>query len=116
MFVQVCMLTCFPKLLYNFIYRGFSIRDVLDNPAEAARWLAARDLTIAATFCRFALPAVYHSAVLNQELCRICNATVCFHDSCPGVMGLSLCAQPSTQCMHSVLGTQCVAQVLDAPW
>lgn len=50
--LQVCMLTCFPKLLYNFIYRGFSIRDVLDNPAEAARWLAARDLTIAATFCR----------------------------------------------------------------
>eukprot|EP00892_Ulva_mutabilis_P009709 jgi/Ulvmu1/710/UM010_0082.1 len=48
----VCMLTCFPKLLYNFIYRGFSIRDVLDNPTEAARWLAARDLTIAATFCR----------------------------------------------------------------
>jgi hypothetical protein len=46
------MLTCFPKLLYNFIYRGVTLQDVLDNPAEAARWLAARDLTIAATFCR----------------------------------------------------------------
>jgi hypothetical protein len=46
------MLTCFPKLLYNFIYRDLTLRDVMDNPAEAARWFAARDLVIAATFCR----------------------------------------------------------------
>lgn len=68
------MLTCFPKLLYNFIYRGFSIRDVLDNPAEAARWLAARDLTIAATFCRCAFPSSPHSRTSTSaavaESCR----------------------------------------------
>jgi pimeloyl-ACP methyl ester carboxylesterase len=46
------MLTCFPKLLYNFIYRDLTFKDVYDNPAEAARWFAARDLIIAATFCR----------------------------------------------------------------
>jgi hypothetical protein len=46
------MLTCFPKLLYNFIYRDLTLKDVYDNPTEAARWFAARDLIIAATFCR----------------------------------------------------------------
>jgi pimeloyl-ACP methyl ester carboxylesterase len=48
----VCMLTCFPKLLYNFIYRGVSFRELLDDPVEMARWLVARDLCIASTFCR----------------------------------------------------------------
>lgn len=46
------MLTCFPKLLYNFIYRGVSFRELLDDPVEMARWLVARDLCIASTFCR----------------------------------------------------------------
>ena len=50
--MQVCMLTCFPKLLYNFIYRGVSWRELLDDPVEMARWLVARDLCIASTFCR----------------------------------------------------------------
>ena len=77
--VQVCMLTCFPKLLYNFIYRGFSIRDVLDNPAEAARWLAARDLTIAATFCRCASPPSPHLSTSTSAAaggsCRVLACT-----------------------------------------
>lgn len=46
------MLTCFPKLLYNFIYRDLSLEELCANPVDAARWFAARDLIIAATFCR----------------------------------------------------------------
>lgn len=56
------MLTCFPKLLYNFVHRDLS--DVLAEPgdaagalSDAARWFAARDLTIAATFCRRVSPS-----------------------------------------------------------
>ena len=50
--MQVCMLTCFPKLLYNFIYHDPTLKDIYTNPTESARWFAARDLIIAATFCR----------------------------------------------------------------
>jgi hypothetical protein len=73
--VQVCMLTCFPKLLYNFIYRDLTVRDVLDNPAEAARWFAARDLIIAATFCRQALPTHVHAVYSGVE--RGCSNAYC---------------------------------------
>jgi len=50
----VCLLTCFPKLLANFIYKGVSLDELIRNPAEAGRFLAARDLIIAETFCRHA--------------------------------------------------------------
>lgn len=52
----VCMLTCFPQLLYNFIYKGVTLDGMRRNPADAARWFAARDLIIAETFCRYACP------------------------------------------------------------
>lgn len=61
--MQVCMLTCFPKLLYNFIYRGVSVRDLLDDPVEMARWLVARDLCIASTFCRCSSTQLLYSYI-----------------------------------------------------
>lgn len=51
----VCMLTLFPALLQNFIYKGLTLGEMMKNPADAARWLASRDLLIAETFCRCAV-------------------------------------------------------------
>jgi hypothetical protein len=51
----VCLLICYPQLLYNFVYREFSAAAAARSPAaaiEAARFLCSRDLTIAQAFCR----------------------------------------------------------------
>ena len=79
--MQVCMLTCFPKLLYNFIYRDLTLKNVVDDPAEAARWFAARDLIIAATFCRhFWWHTLMLCATCRAALCRVdCTCTCTLH-------------------------------------
>ena len=48
------MLTCYPQLLSNFIYRSPSPRDLLSLEAslDLIRFVVSRDLTIAAAFCR----------------------------------------------------------------
>lgn len=50
----VCLLTCYPQLLYNFIYRTISL-SALTSPLallDAVRFFCSRDLTIAHAFCR----------------------------------------------------------------
>lgn len=50
----VCMLTCYPQLLFNFIYRTIS-RSALTSVVAAidgVRFLCSRDLTISQAFCR----------------------------------------------------------------
>ena len=50
----VCLLTCYPQLLYNFIYRTLSL-NMLYSPGalfDGARFLCSRDLTISQAFCR----------------------------------------------------------------
>jgi hypothetical protein len=50
----VCLLTCYPQLLYNFIYKSPTLA-ALRSPAaalDAARFVCSRDLTIAQTICR----------------------------------------------------------------
>lgn len=51
--VQVCMLTCCPQLLHNFIYREpegpFGL---LKKPLDLLKRAVARDLIIAEAFCR----------------------------------------------------------------
>ena len=49
----VCLLTCYPQLLYNFIYK--SSNNVFTSVAAAVdgvRFLCSRDLTISQAFCR----------------------------------------------------------------
>jgi pimeloyl-ACP methyl ester carboxylesterase len=49
----VCILTCYPRLLYNFIYRRLNITESLSVFIfDAIRYLFARDLTVSETFCR----------------------------------------------------------------
>ena len=51
----VCFLTCYPHLLFNFVYKVPDLLAVLRGAAGAlglARFLFSRDLTIAETFCR----------------------------------------------------------------
>ncbi|KAG7668636.1 hypothetical protein Ndes2526B_g03740 [Nannochloris sp. 'desiccata'] len=51
----VCMLTCYPQLLYNFIYRKFVFSDLLSSflaAVDGIRFLCSRDLTISQAFCR----------------------------------------------------------------
>jgi hypothetical protein len=58
----VCLMTCFPQLLANFIYRplrlppapgaGGALAALVDFGFDAARLLCARDPAVAATFCR----------------------------------------------------------------
>ena len=46
----VCMLTCYPRLLRNFVYKLPSLQEALGSIlglANAIRWLLARDLVIA---------------------------------------------------------------------
>ncbi len=46
----VCFLTCYPQLLYNFVYRKPKLADVLGSLTGilgAARFLFSRDLIIA---------------------------------------------------------------------
>jgi hypothetical protein len=49
---QVCLLTCCPQLLHNFIYREVSFLSMLTHPMDALKLAVARDLVIAHTFCR----------------------------------------------------------------
>ena len=52
----VCCLTCYPHLLFNFVYKIPSMAAALAGGAagalNVARFLFSRDLTIAETFCR----------------------------------------------------------------
>jgi len=52
----VCCLTCYPHLLFNFVYKIPSMTAALAGGAagalNVARFLFSRDLTIAETFCR----------------------------------------------------------------
>ncbi|BDA49445.1 hypothetical protein COCOBI_14-0620 [Coccomyxa sp. Obi] len=51
----VCFLTCYPQLLYNFVYRVPKLSDALGSLAglvATARFIFSRDLIIAETFCR----------------------------------------------------------------
>jgi pimeloyl-ACP methyl ester carboxylesterase len=51
----VCMMTCYPQLLYNFIYRKFVLSDLLSSflaAVDGVRFLCSRDLTISQAFCR----------------------------------------------------------------
>ncbi|CAL8465236.1 g4771 [Coccomyxa elongata] len=63
----VCFLTCYPQLLYNFVYRVPKLADVLGSLTGmlgAARFLFSRDLIIAETFCRKFL---WHELMLWPE-------------------------------------------------
>lgn len=50
----VCMLTCYPQLLYNFIYKEPSAANLssLGGAIDMIRFVCSRDLTIAQAFCR----------------------------------------------------------------
>ena len=50
----VCMMTCYPHLLANFVYKPPRLagRPLLQKVTFAARFFAARDLVIAQVFCR----------------------------------------------------------------
>jgi pimeloyl-ACP methyl ester carboxylesterase len=51
----VCMLTCYPQLLFNFIYREIVVKDLLSSIlaiVDGVRFLCSRDLTISQAFCR----------------------------------------------------------------
>ena len=50
----VCMLTCYPQLLFNFIYRTISSSALTSVVAaiDGVRFLCSRDLTISQAFCR----------------------------------------------------------------
>lgn len=49
------MMTCYPQLLHNFIYKSPALGGLLRDPmgvVDCARYLCSRDLTISAAFCR----------------------------------------------------------------
>ncbi len=50
----VCMMTCYPQLLANFVYKPPRLagRPLLEKITFGARYIAARDLVIAQVFCR----------------------------------------------------------------
>lgn len=49
----VCILTCYPRLLYNFIYKKLHFTNKMPVfISDAIRYLFARDLTVSETFCR----------------------------------------------------------------
>ena len=52
----VCFLTCYPHLLFNFVYKVPSLVEAVlgagGGALSVARFLFSRDLTIAETFCR----------------------------------------------------------------
>ena len=50
----VCMMTCYPQLLANFVYKSPPLAGLplLQKITFGARFLAARDLVIAQVFCR----------------------------------------------------------------
>lgn len=51
----VCLMTCYPQLLFNFIYRSFSLLTFLtsaESIIDTARFICSRDLTISQAFCR----------------------------------------------------------------
>ena len=50
----VCMMTCYPQLLANFVYKAPPLagRPLLQKITFGARYFAARDLVIAQVFCR----------------------------------------------------------------
>jgi hypothetical protein len=50
--VQVCMLTCCPQLLRNFVYDDATLLGMLRNPFLIVKRMIARDLIIAEAFCR----------------------------------------------------------------
>ncbi|KAK9804722.1 hypothetical protein WJX72_001924 [[Myrmecia] bisecta] len=59
----VCLLTCFPQLLYSFVYKVPNWRQfsTLLGCMDAARFIVARDLIIAETFCR---KFIWHALML----------------------------------------------------
>ena len=65
----VCFLTCYPHLLYNFVYKVPKFTDVLAGGLEgvmgAARFLFSRDLIIAEVR-RVALVIVYGHFLLGE--------------------------------------------------
>ncbi len=57
----VCLMTCAPHLVANFVYRPPPSPPLGRLPTglevlDLGRWWAARDLSIAATFCRGCAP------------------------------------------------------------
>ena len=50
----VCMMTCYPQLLANFVYKSPPLagRPLLEKITFGARFFAARDLVISQVFCR----------------------------------------------------------------
>ena len=73
----VCFLTCYPQLLYNFVYKVPMLKETLSSVTgllSAARFLFSRDLIIA-------------------EVCSIPRVFQGYHHSCarlaPSCLGLS---------------------------
>lgn len=64
----VCFLTCYPQLLYNFVYRVPKLVDVLGSLTGmlgAARFLFSRDLIIAEVGA-MSSPCVVESLILHE--------------------------------------------------
>lgn len=48
----VSMMTCYPQLLANFVYRSWVFPRCLDDVVDLVRFACSRDLLISETFCR----------------------------------------------------------------
>lgn len=77
----VCCLTCYPHLLFNFVYKIPSMGAALAGGAagalNVARFLFSRDLTIAETFCRRFL---WHELMLWPEDMPAATVIALSHD------------------------------------
>ena len=81
----VCFLTCYPQLLYNFVYRVPKAADVLGSLTGilgAARFLFSRDLIIAEvallhllSICLWYLPLKNQTASSTWQACHLDFAT-----------------------------------------
>ena len=67
----VCMLTCYPQLLANFVYKLPTLQDATSSImglTNSIRWLLARDLIIA--------EVCLHSQPFIPPI-KLCSATAC---------------------------------------
>ena len=82
----VCMMTCSPHLLRNFIYTSPRLNwqaPTLHDVMDAARYVCSRDLMVAAAFCRRSASSPALRGRSQQALVGACSC------ECPHIRGWS---------------------------